>query len=194
MSKMILLFMILSMGIFVASSAATEGEAQDGTVRTRGSGYCLRAFAMGSAGGRGVGARYRLMSYFARPMSVLHGTGNERNLYAYCVGSVRIGNSNEDSDSPERTGNMLFQNFPNPFNPATTIEYAVVIESPVEMAIFDIQGRKVRTLVDEVKSPGRYNVVWDGTNDKGDTVSSGIYLYRLTVGTSSSVRKMLVIR
>jgi hypothetical protein len=110
------------------------------------------------------------------------------------IGYVSTVDRSANSDSPVSAANALLQNFPNPFNPATTIEYAVMVESPVEISVFDVHGCRIATLVDENKSPGRYHVVWDGRNERGEMVASGMYLYRLTVGEFDSVRKMLVIR
>ncbi len=71
-------------------------------------------------------------------------------------------------------------NFPNPFNPSTTISYQIVKNSSVKLDIYDVVGRKVRTLVDGDKSAGYYSVVWNGRDERGRDVSSGTYLYRFT--------------
>jgi flagellar hook assembly protein FlgD len=99
-----------------------------------------------------------------------------------------------DALVPEAFSNMMFQNFPNPFNPSTTIEYSVSEESPVEIAVFNVGGEKVTTLLNETKSPGRYKVVWDGTDDAGREVSSGVYFYRLTIADYHSTKKMLMLK
>ncbi|MGC8654693.1 MAG: T9SS type A sorting domain-containing protein [Candidatus Kryptoniota bacterium] len=83
----------------------------------------------------------------------------------------------------------LLQNYPNPFNPSTVIEYAVPVKSNVTIVVYDILGRVVDRLVDEVKHPGTYKVVFDGSN-----LPSGVYFYRITAGSFSRVRKMMLIR
>jgi len=88
----------------------------------------------------------------------------------------------------------LLQNFPNPFNPSTTVEYSVSHEDIVEITILNIQGRKVRTLVNQNTVPGRYRAVWDGRDDKGNAVASGVYLCRLQIGSYASVKKMLMLK
>jgi M6 family metalloprotease-like protein len=88
----------------------------------------------------------------------------------------------------------LKQNYPNPFNPATTIDYTVARTSPVEIAIFDVNGRKVRTLVSEIRTQGTYKAVWNGKNDRGASVASGVYFYRLTAGDFTQIRKMILLR
>jgi hypothetical protein len=86
----------------------------------------------------------------------------------------------------------LSKNFPNPFNPTTTIEYAIPADGAghVDMVIYNINGQKVRTLVNETQDAGYYNVVWDGRNDSGEMVSSGLYLYKIISGSFNKVEKM----
>lgn len=92
----------------------------------------------------------------------------------------------------------LSQNFPNPFNPITNMHYDVPNSTAgkvkVLIRIFDMRGRFVRTLVDEEKEPGSYSVVWDGTDERGEVVSSGVYLYRMDSGDFSSLKKMILLR
>jgi len=89
----------------------------------------------------------------------------------------------------------LGQNVPNPFNPTTTILYDVSAGGgAVTLQIFDVSGRLVRTLVDGHQSPGSKSVVWNGTNDRGQGVASGIYFYRMTAPQFSSTRKMVLLQ
>ncbi len=76
----------------------------------------------------------------------------------------------------------LAQNFPNPFNPSTTIRYQVGAATEVELSIFDAAGQKIRTLVSTYQTAGRYDVEWNGTTDGGRAVASGTYIYRLEAG------------
>jgi len=92
------------------------------------------------------------------------------------------------------TAFKLYQNYPNPFNPSTTIEYDLTTNIEVDITIFDIQGRSVRTLVSQKQSSGSHKITWDGQNGFGESVSSGVYFYRLKIGNKSSTRKMLLIR
>jgi hypothetical protein len=90
----------------------------------------------------------------------------------------------------------LSQNYPNPFNPSTTIQYDIAATSgtiPVEINIYDVRGRLVRKLVDQVKEPGRYQVHWNGRDDRGEAASSGIYLYSLMAGDERFTRKMTIL-
>ena len=86
----------------------------------------------------------------------------------------------------------LSKNFPNPFNPTTTIQYAIPADGAghVELVIYNINGQKVRTLVNGTADAGFYSVMWDGRNDVGEAVSSGIYLYRIVSGSFVKIEKM----
>ncbi len=95
--------------------------------------------------------------------------------------------------SPRST--RLAQNYPNPFNPTTTIEYSLARTSHVELAIFDVTGRRIRTLVNGVQRPGEVAPqVWDGTNDGGVAVASGVYFYRLSTPEFTRTRKMVLLK
>ncbi len=88
----------------------------------------------------------------------------------------------------------LFQNFPNPFNPSTTITYRVATPSKIVLKIFDTLGNEVKTLVNRVQASGIKRVVWDGKNSSGSDVGSGIFIYRLTVNRRSDSKKMVLLR
>jgi len=88
----------------------------------------------------------------------------------------------------------LAQNTPNPFNPATTLRFALPHNGRVSLTIFDISGRLVRTLVDGRFDAGRHSAVWDGTDDAGRSVASGVYLYRLTADGRTLVRRLALLR
>lgn len=89
----------------------------------------------------------------------------------------------------------LSQNFPNPFNPVTTISYQVAAGGGmVSLRIFDVSGRLVRTLVDDRQPEGSRSVVWNGTNDRGAPVASGIYFYSMRAPGFSETRKMVLLR
>ncbi len=84
----------------------------------------------------------------------------------------------------------LKQCYPNPFNPLTTVEYTLPQSSEVELIIFNTLGQQIRTLVSQVQNAGSYKIVWDGTDNQGTAVSSGIYIYRIKAGNFSSCKKM----
>lgn len=88
----------------------------------------------------------------------------------------------------------LYQNSPNPFNPTTTIRYAVPRASRVTLRVYTSAGQLVRTLVDGKSSPGAKEVTWDGTNDDGGPVASGVYVYRLQTGKETRSKKMVLLK
>ena len=88
----------------------------------------------------------------------------------------------------------LGQNYPNPFNPTTSISYSVGAVSQVQLAVYDVRGALVRTLVNEPKQPNVYRVTWDGRNSEGHRVASGVYFYRLTAGEFQTTRKMVLLK
>ncbi|KAA0230176.1 T9SS C-terminal target domain-containing protein [candidate division KSB1 bacterium] len=106
-----------------------------------------------------------------------------------------------DSNDPEVAGNQepvtdyrLEQNYPNPFNPETEIRFALPEASQVVVSIFNVLGEKIRTLVNASYEAGYHSVLWDGKDEYGDPVTSGVYLYQLRAGEFSQVRKMSLIR
>ncbi|MFC1555862.1 FlgD immunoglobulin-like domain containing protein [candidate division KSB1 bacterium] len=88
----------------------------------------------------------------------------------------------------------LFQNFPNPFNPTTTIQYDLPKSSTVIVQIYDILGREVNTLLSQQIPVGSHSIVWDGTDYSGNQVSSGIYIYRIQAGEYTAARKMILLK
>ncbi|MGK9368670.1 FlgD immunoglobulin-like domain containing protein [Melioribacter sp. Ez-97] len=86
------------------------------------------------------------------------------------------------------------QNYPNPFNPTTNIKYGIPQDAKVSLVIYNMLGQVVKTLVDQEQEAGYYTVRWDGTNDFGSRVSSGIYIYRITAGKYTSTMKMNLLK
>jgi hypothetical protein len=92
------------------------------------------------------------------------------------------------------TSFAITQNYPNPFNPMTTIEYSVPSRTDVTIEIFNVLGQKVRSLVRGSKSAGSYRIEWNGNDDSGKPVSTGVYLYRFQAGDMVYTKKMLLIK
>lgn len=93
----------------------------------------------------------------------------------------------------------LNQNYPNPFNPTTTIQFSVAQSAMTDISVFDVLGKKVATLAAEVMKPGYYKVTWDGMNNVGNSVASGVYFVRMSAqaenGTGfSAMRKLLFVK
>ena len=88
----------------------------------------------------------------------------------------------------------LSQNYPNPFNPSTTISYSIPTQSRVKLQIYNLLGQVVTTLVDADKNPGYYEAIWNGTNQSGKSVSSGLYFYSLRAGQFNDTKKMVILK
>lgn len=106
-------------------------------------------------------------------------------------------------DRDDFTGNLpkgfaLHQNYPNPFNPSTTITYEVpwtrAGQSHVTLTVYDVRGRRVKTLIDSGLGPGSHTVIWDGRNERGQSIPSGIYIYSLNVADATMTRKMILLQ
>jgi hypothetical protein len=90
---------------------------------------------------------------------------------------------------------VLHQNYPNPFNPQTIISFSVAqTPSLVTLDVYNIKGQKIRTLVKEMKDPGYYQVIWDGTDDTKKPVASGLYFYRMKTPDYQNMRKMILLK
>ena len=85
-------------------------------------------------------------------------------------------------------------NYPNPFNPVTRIRFGIPAASKVVLKIYDLQGRVVRTILNEDKPAGQHVVSWDGRDEHGSPAASGIYFYRLQAGSEVRTGKMALIR
>jgi len=92
------------------------------------------------------------------------------------------------------TSFSLNQNYPNPFNPETTIEYVVAQGAHVELAVYNILGDKIKTLVSGYQAAGSYIVKWQADTDNGSTVASGVYFYKLTAGDYTDTKKMTLLK
>ncbi|MDP2983673.1 MAG: FlgD immunoglobulin-like domain containing protein [Candidatus Latescibacter sp.] len=102
--------------------------------------------------------------------------------------------NDEDATAEAPQVFTLKQNLPNPFNPATTIGFALRKSSQVSLKVYDLLGREVVTLANGEKSAGEHRVIWNGSDNSGKQVSSGVYLYRLIAGGREETRKMLLAR
>ena len=114
----------------------------------------------------------------------------------------RIGAISQESEWTSQTISIaippkpttLYQNYPNPFNPSTSIAFYLPAERQVALVIYDVSGARVRTLVDGMQSIGKHVVHWDGRNENGSQVGSGVYYYRLTAGKDVITKKLVIIR
>ena len=97
-------------------------------------------------------------------------------------------------DGPVLPRTQLSQNAPNPFNPATTIKMQLSSPAHTRLELFDISGRLVRTLLDEPMAAGAHQIRWNGLDNQGREVASGLYFYRLKAGAFEQSRRMTLVR
>jgi len=90
--------------------------------------------------------------------------------------------------------NSLAQNYPNPFNPQTTIAFTIKDRGAVTLKVYNVNGELVRTLANETRAAGPYSLTWDGHNDAGQSVSSGVYFYKLVTNNFSQTKKMVLLK
>ena len=119
-------------------------------------------------------------------------------LAVYREGGVTLPGSTtavleEQDEAVVPTAFSLAQNYPNPFNSSTVIRFALPRSGPVELALYNLVGQKVVTLVDGMRAAGSYTVHWDGRDDAGNALASGVYLYRLQAGGQVETRKLVLV-
>jgi hypothetical protein len=136
---------------------------------------------------------YDLSSYGRVPIYVgIQCVSND--AFIFFVDDVVVGGSPNGEDTVPVAATELRGNFPNPFNPTTTIAYSVKTPEAVTIGIFNVKGQLIRTLVNEAKEAGNHTVVWNGDDNSGRRVSSGIYYYKMSAGKYSSTRKMVMMK
>jgi len=104
------------------------------------------------------------------------------------------GGSDDDEGLLPKITELKVSNFPNPFNPETTIVFSLPIESTVSIDIYNIRGQKVKMLVNGSFESGHHEAIWDGKDDSGRSVSSGIYFYRVQTENDAATRRMLLLK
>ena len=115
---------------------------------------------------------------------------SNRAIFTVLVSGV----TDEDTSLSGPLDFSLSQNHPNPFNSNTNITYSLSSPGRIKLTIYDLLGKRVKTLADESQTPGNKSFDWDGTDDRGNTVASGIYFYRLEAGPLSETKKMLLLK
>jgi len=107
---------------------------------------------------------------------------------------VRTNVANDDNTQSPEPADFGLTNYPNPFNPDTTIRFSVPSDGRVIVTIYNIKGQRVKQLLNEQVVAGRYAVVWDGIDHTGNPCSSGVYFYKLRTNSKTLVRKMLMLK
>ncbi len=177
--------------VFAFSISAQEKPADD---TAKDPTYTLKSSVIGASGAPGSSTQYSLNGTLGQSTPIGAGAGAAYMLVSGFWYQVTALMWAVDVALPEILTNTLYQPYPNPFNPMTTVEYMVAEESPVTITVFNLRGERLRTLVREGKPPGIYCVVWDGKDDTNQTVASGVYFCHLQIGGYESVKKMLMLK
>ena len=119
---------------------------------------------------------------------------DESNLMLYYYHIPAYSNSGDAAEDEGDQPQLLAQNYPNPFNIETSISFRLPEASFVELSVYNMLGQRVKSLFNEPKAAGYHTVSWDGTNEQGQIVSTGIYLYKLTAKDLRETKKMLLIK
>jgi hypothetical protein len=113
-------------------------------------------------------------------------------------GSILVPVTQQTIDESMPSVFSLSQNYPNPFNPETIIRYGIPTQASggvkVSLRIYNLKGQLVRTVVDEEKHPGHHQILWDGRDEAGAEVATGLYIYAISAGDFSAAKKMLMLK
>lgn len=185
---------ILASLVLLLAQAQANNEQHEGEARASQSNVVLRS-ANFSAGGFVVSTpEFTTGGTLGQPTPIGIGSDGEHELLAGFwppyIGEALSGI--RDIHGPLHA--LLCQNYPNPFNPATSIVYAIAGGGIISLKIFNVRGELVRTLVHANKTPGTYREMWDGRDDKGLQVASGVYFCLLEAGNYLSVKRMLMLK
>lgn len=192
MSKsLIIMILAAALAVAPATVAGPAGGTGWGNARAQAA-HSMRAAVMGSAGAPASSASFRMNGTLGQSTPIGIGAAASKKVYAGFWG--RSWALTGVDETPVAYRDALYQNYPNPFNPSTTIEYSIAKAGAVRITIFGVDGSRIRSLEGGVRPPGTYRALWDGTNNRGEPVSTGIYFYRLEVGRFTDVKKMLIIR
>jgi len=100
----------------------------------------------------------------------------------------------EESELNIQNSKLRISNYPNPFNPSTTISFNLATDADVTVEVFNVKGQKVKTLVNQKMTQGQHEVIWNGLNEDNKPVSSGVYLYRVKADNQESVKRMILLK
>ena len=154
---------------------------------TAGAQYQIFPSVIGSGGGGGSGGSYSLVGTVGQPAIGVASGGSYLHQIGFWYQPGWILTGVEDETYPTRF--QLGQNFPNPFNPVTTFRFAVPRESRVTVTLYDVAGREVRTLADDTFEPGYHTIPL-----YAEGLASGVYFCRMTAGSFSETRKLMLLK
>jgi len=187
-----LCLLLLAPAGHAGGEASTEGHATAAR-----STYQLQAAVIGAAGSQGSSSGLLCRGTLGQPATVGEGTSAGLAVRSgfWAAPTLLTPAAQDISGSASLTQRtVLLPNFPNPFNPSTTIRYTLAEETPVALTVFDVSGREIRTLTRGTEQAGPHEAVWDGRDNHGRDVSSGLYFYLLRAGDFQDTRKMVLLK
>ncbi len=158
--------------------------------------YTLKNSVVDQGGGVSASPNYRVIDAIGQcgPVGTSASTGYTERSGFFASGIITTDVAEEAAQVIPKEF-KLFQNYPNPFNPSTTIAFEIPKSSSVYLEIYNLTGKRIRTLIGGEKyAPGRWEIEWDGMDEKGNWVSSGMYLVRFSAGNFGSTRKLLLMK
>jgi hypothetical protein len=177
----------------VALSPPGSTRADRGGELPRTSGYAVRSSVFGVAGSSGSAGSYRSSGTLGQSSPIgLGSVGNYGLSGGFWQGWLDFA-SDVLAPSPQVFSTQLYQSRPNPTSGRTVVTYSIAQAGPVEITVYDVAGRTVRHLADGHVEPGPHSVLWDGRDDSGSPVSSGIYFCRFRTQTQVLLNKMLIL-
>ena len=166
--------------------------------------YSIKKWVINGGGNLSSSANYSIQDACAQPSAVGSMTSENYGISSGFFGEGEVGTSvedkeTEDTDVPQKL--QLFQNYPNPFNPETCIEFELPQKAEVVLTVYDLQGKEINRLYQGNQAAGNHTVIWRGKDFTGNTVSSGMYFYRIIVKyqgsesrTTVKVKKMIFMK
>lgn len=184
-------FLLATAGILLAIYAGYAlAIANDNSPPPSKSEHSLLKTAMSGGGRPGAQEQYRSNGTLGQPLPVGSASTSDYQLQAGFWAGARL----PFSDVPEARQSNLGQNFPNPFNPATSIPYFLAEDTQVDLAVYDTRGRRIRTLAQDFMPRGNHQVIWDGKDAFGQQAASGMYFFRLRTEKTNLVKKMILVK
>ena len=159
-----------------------------------------RKAGQGGVSGTGVIAKLRIKLKDISPIETnltlknVYANDDQGNQIQFNVENYVITSIDDTDFNSIPSSYSLNQNYPNPFNPTTNINYELPKADHIKSEIFNLKGQKIKTLVNENKSAGVYNIFWDGKNDNGKRMVSGTYIYRITTSDFQQSKKMILLK
>ncbi len=193
MKRLRLLLMTTVYTALIALSPRGSPRADQGGEQPRPTGYALRSLVIGGAGSSGSAGGLRSSGTLGQPSPIGVGTAGDLTLSGgFWQGFLELASAVTPL-SPHVIRTELYPSQPNPTSRQTVIAYAIAKAGPVEIAVYDVMGRRARLLVAGHTAPGQHSLIWDARDDAGRLLPSGVYVCRLQTQSETRLRKMLVV-